>query len=135
MSALGTRTLVITVDGDDYTAEVSKAVIVSRALSEDEKVLCGPTRGYDLEFTAVQDMATGSLWDLVWTRVEEQLPCLLKPYGNAVATDSKRHYQFVATVKEPDGALIGGDANRSPNARQVIDCSWPLQARPVEVTS
>lgn len=135
MAALGTRLLTITVDGDDYTAEVSKAVIVSKPLAESDPrwVMCGPRRGYDLEFTAVQDMAPGSLWRVVWSRADELVPCVLKPYGNAVPTETLPHYDFTVTVHEPEGALLGGEANRSINARQVIECVWPLEAKPVEV--
>lgn len=135
MSALGARQLVITVDGADYTAEVSKATIVAKKATPDDwrYSLCGPSIFYDLEFTAVQDLAPGSLWRVLWSRVDELVPCLLKPYGNDVATEAQPHYELLAWIEEPEGAVLGGEASVSRSARQTIECVWPLEAKPLEV--
>lgn len=139
MTALGTRTLVITIGDQDYTAQVSKAVITSGESDSDfitfADAAAGGARDYALAFTAVQDMETGSLWDKVWTAAGDTVACLLKPYGNAAASVAQPHYSFNATVKEPDGDFIGGEANASTTARMTIECTWPLDAKPTRVTA
>src|SRR4051794_37075199 len=137
MAALGTRTLVITIGATDYTAQVSKAVVTSADSDRDfitfADAAAGGARDYNLEFTAVQDMATGTLWDKVWTAAGTSVACILKPYGNAAASVSQPHYSFNATVKEPDGDFIGGEADSSTTARMTIECEWPLDAKPTKV--
>ena len=137
MSGLGTRLLQLTVGGTDYTAEISKAVITSGESDADfttfADAAAGGARSYNLDFTAVQDMAAASLWDKVWTAAGTSVACILKPYGNAVASAGQPHYSFNAVVTEPDGDLIGGEADKSTTARMTIECSWPLDAKPTKV--
>jgi hypothetical protein len=139
MAGLGTRSLLISIGGTDYTAQVSKCVISSDDSDRDfitfADAAAGGARDYTLEFTAVQDMATGTLWDKVWTVAGTSVACILKPYGNATASPTQPWYNFNATVKEPNGDFIGGEADSSVTARQVIECEWPLDAKPTKVTS
>lgn len=139
MSALGTRTLVITIGGTDYSMQVSKAVITAADSDSDfttfADAAAGGSRAYKLEGTAVQDMATGTLWDKIWTAAGTTVACLIKPYGNAAASVGQPHYSFNATVKEPDGDFIGGEADGSTTARMTVDFSWPLDAKPTKVTT
>ena len=138
MSALGTRLLVISIGGTDYTAEVSKAVITSGEAGSDfvtfADAAAGGAREYRLEFTAAQDLATGTLWDRVWSASGSEVACLLKPYGNAAASATQPHYTFNATITEPDGDFLGTEADASTTARATFECSWVLDAKPVKVT-
>lgn len=138
MAGLGTRLLKISVGGTDYTAQVSKAVITSGESDSDfvtfADAAAGGGRLYNLEFTAVQDMAASTLWDKVWTAAGTTVACILMPYGNSAASVSQPHYSFNAVVKEPDGDFIGGEADASTTARMVIECVWPLEAKPTKVT-
>lgn len=138
MAGIGTRLLKLTIGGTDYTAEVSKAVIVSGASDSDfvtfADAASGGAREYRLEFTAVQDAGTASLWNQVWTATGTSLAGILKPYGNAAASVTQPHYSFNAVVTEPDGDFIGGEADASVTARMVIECSWVLDAKPTKVT-
>jgi hypothetical protein len=138
MAALGTRTLVLTIGGTDYTAQVSRAVITSGEADSDfvtfADAALGGKREYRLEFTAVQDMATTTLWDKVWSSAGTSVAFLLKPYGNAAASTTQPHYSGNATITEPDGDFIGGEADASVTARQTIECSWVLDAKPTKVT-
>jgi hypothetical protein len=137
MAGIGTRLLKISIGGTDYTAEVSKAVIVSAESDSDfvtfADAAAGGARAYTLDFTAVQDAATTSLWSQVWTAAGTTVACIMKPYGNAAASATQPHYGFNAVVTEPDGDLIGGEADKSVTARQVIECSWPLDAKPTKI--
>lgn len=138
MAGIGTRLLKLTIGGTDYTAEVSKAVIVSGASNSDfvtfADAAAGGAREYRLEFTAVQDAATTTLWNQVWTASGTTVAGLLKPYGNAAASVTQPHYSFNAVVTEPDGDFIGGEADASVTARMVVECSWVLDAKPTKVT-
>jgi hypothetical protein len=137
MAGIGTRLLVISIGATDYTAQVSKAVIVSGESDSDfvtfADAAAGGARAYKLEFQAVQDAVVGTLWDKVWTVAGTTLACLLKPYGNSVASAAQPHYSFNAVVSEPDGDFIGGEADSSTTARFVIECSWALEAKPTKV--
>ena len=139
MAALGTRALVITVGGTDYTAQCSKAVIASGPAPSDfttfAAAAAGGAREYRLNFTAAQDMAASTLWDKVWTAAGTSVACILKPYGNATASATQPHYSFNATVAEPDGDFIGGEANPSTTARMTYECSWVLDAKPTKVVA
>lgn len=138
MAALGTRTLVLTIGGTDYTAQVSKAVIVSGERDSDfvtfTDAAAGGAREYRLEFTAVQDLTTTTLWDKVFSSAGTSVAYLLKPYGNAAASAGQPHFSGNATITEPDGDFIGGEADASTTARMTFECSWVLDAKPTRVT-
>jgi hypothetical protein len=139
MAAIGTRTLVLTVAGTDYTAQVSKAVVGSAAAESDfvtfADAAAGGARDYTFNFVAVQDAVTTTLWDKVFTAAGTSVACILKPYGNATASPTQPHFTFNATVTEPDGDFIGGEADSSTTAKMTFECSWPLAAKPLKVTA
>lgn len=139
MAALGTRLLKLEIDGTDVTAQVSSARFVSGESDADfvtfADAASGGAREYRLEFTAVQDAATGTLWDEVWTNAGDTVPGTLMPYGNATPSATEPHYDFSAVISEPDGDLLGGDADASSTARFTIECSWVLTAKPTKVTA
>lgn len=138
MAALGTRLLTLSIGGTDYSAQVSKTVITSNPADSDfttfAQAAAGGGREYRLEFTAVQDLATTTLWDKVWTVPGTTVAGLLKPYGNSAASVSQPHYTFNATITEPDGDFIGGEADASTTSRMTFECSWVLDAKPTKVT-
>ncbi len=139
MAALGTRALVLTIAGTDYTAQVSKAVITSNEADSDfvtfADAAIGGLREYALEFTGVQDLNSASLWDKIWTASGTSVAYLLKPYGNATASATQPHYSGNLTITEPDGDFIGGEADASTTARMTFECKWVLSAKPTKVVS
>lgn len=139
MAALGTRSLTVSVGGTDYTTQVSKAVITSGEADSDfttfADAAAGGAREYRLEFTAVQDMATLTLWDKVWSSAGTSVAVLVKPYGNVTASATQPHYSANAVITEPDGDFIGGEADASSSARMTFDCSWVLTAKPTKVVA
>lgn len=138
MAALGTRALVLSIGGTDYTAQISKGVIGSAESDSDfvtfADAAAGGARDYTLDFIAVQDAASGTLWDKVWTVTGTTIAFILKPYGNATASVAQPHFAGNATITEPDGDLIGGEADSSTTARMTFECSWPCTAKPTRVT-
>lgn len=139
MAALGTRLLKISIGASDYTAQVSKAVVTAGESKADfvtfADAAAGGSREYQLEFKAVQDATTGTLWDKVFTAAGTSVACILMPYGNAVASATQPHFTFDAIVTEPDGDFIGGEADSSTSARFVFECAWVLAAKPVKKVS
>lgn len=139
MAALGTRLLKIEIDGTEYTAQVSVAKITSAESDADfttfADAAAGGARDYFLEFTAVQDAASGTLWSEVFTSAGDEVPCVLMPYGNATPTVGEPHFEFDAVITEPDGDFIGGEANKSTSARFTFEGKWPLAAKPTKVTA
>lgn len=133
---LGTRTLTIKVGGTDFTAQVSKAEITSNAADSDfvtfADAAAGGRREYRLEFTAAQDLQTGSLWDQVFSSAGTTVAFDLGPYGG-VASATNPHFTGNAVITEPDGSFIGGEANASTSARQTFDCVWVCTAKPTRV--
>ena len=139
MAGIGTRLLKIVVAGTEYSAQVSNTEVTTAESDSDfvtfADAAAGGARQYGFKFTAVQDLTTGTLWDKVWSVPGTTVACTLKPYGNATASPTQPWYTFNAVVTEPDGTFIGGDADKSVTAQQVIDCEWPLDGKPVKVTS
>lgn len=137
MSGLGTRLLKLTIDGDEVTAEVSKAVITSNDAGSDfttfEDAANGGKREYRLEFTAVQDPVTASsVWRKVWESAGDSVDFTLDPVGGGVAGAGNPLYSGTVTIKEPDGDFLGGQANSSTTARMTFDCAWVCDEKPTE---
>lgn len=118
--------------------QVSKAVITSQEADSDfvtfANAAAGGAREYRLEFTAVQDMATLTLWDKVFTSSGTTIAYLLKPYGNSAASVGQPHYSGNVVITEPDGDFIGGEADASTTARMTFECAWVCDAKPTKVT-
>lgn len=138
MAALGTRTLVVTIAGTDFTAQVSKCVITAGDADSDfitfADAAAGGAREYRLEFEAVQDLvATTSLWDKVFSAAGTTVAFLVKPYGNATASATQPHFSGNCIITEPDGDFIGGEADASASARMTFECSWVLTGKPTRV--
>jgi hypothetical protein len=139
MTALGTRLLKIKIGSTEYTAQVSKAVIVSGAADQDfvtfADAAAGGKREYRLNFTAVQDTDTGTLWDKVFTSAGTSAALVLNPYGVATATATAPFFTGNVTITEPDGDFVGGEADSSTSARFTFECSWVFDAKPTKVTT
>lgn len=136
---LGTRLLKLEIGTDEVTAQVSRAVVTSAESSSDftsfADAAAGGAREYKLEFTAVQDTTTGTIWDQIWTSAGSEVACTYMPYGNVAPSLTEPHFTFTAVVTEPDGDFLGGEANASTTARFTFDGVWPLNAKPVKVTA
>lgn len=139
MAGLGTRLLKLTIDGDEVTAEVSKAVITSNDAGSDfttfADAAAGGAREYRLEFTGVQDPVTGSLWDKVWTAAGDSVDFVLDPVGGGVSSPANPTFEGTVTITEPDGDLIGGAADSSTSARFTFDCAWVCDEKPEKVVA
>lgn len=138
MTALGTRLLTLTIGAQDYTAEVSNCRITSGEAESDfvsfTDAAAGGGRQYKLAFTAVQDPAASSIWDLVWTQAGSTVAAVIKPNGGTTASATQPHFTGNVVITEPNGDLLGGQANASPSAKFTFEVEWSYTAKPTRVT-
>jgi len=139
MAHLGTRSLKVKVGATEQTSSVSKCAVTSAKADSDftsyADAAAGGALDWFLEFTAAQDMATGSLWRYLWDNPGTTVAIKVNPYGNATATATEPHYSGNVTVKVPEGVVIGGDANASTTAKQTFEAKWQWTAKPTELVT
>lgn len=137
MTALGTRSLKLSVGATDYTAQISNCEITAEDADSDfvtfADAASGGAKVWKLKGTIVQDLETTSLWNYVWASPGSSVAALIKPHGNATASTTQPHYSGNVTVQVPDGTVIGGDADASTTSRFTVDIEWPFDARPTKV--
>ena len=136
------RKLVLFVDSVEYTDSVSTAKFTSAESDSDfmsfAEAMAGGARDYVLALTLKQNTSAASLWDLMWTSAGDDVPVSLWPNGMPVGGDptvTQPEFTATCTIKDPDGDLLGGDAEPSPKARQVTEVEWLCLAKPVRVTA
>lgn len=139
MSVIGTRLLKVKIGDTEHTAEVSKCEITAGKADSDftsfEDAANGGAREYALNLTARQDTGSASLWRYLWDNPGDSVAVKVNPGGNATATVEDPHFSGNVTITEPDGTLLGGEANSSTSARMTFEVSWVFEARPVEITT
>lgn len=139
MTALGTRDLVVSVGGTDYTSQVSDCRIAGAKAESGTQTFteakAGGARKYTIKFKLTQDLATGTLWDKIWSAAGTTVAVLVKPYGNTVASPSQPHYSGNVVISEPDGDLIGGEADSDTQSRWWVEVEWDWTAKPTKVTA
>jgi len=143
MPDVGTRHAVLLVDGVEYTDSISKGVITSAETDSDfvsfADAAAGGKRDYALALTLKQNTTAASLWDVIWTQAGEDLDVELWPNGRPATpfTPSATQPKFsgTVTITDPDGDLLGGEANPSTSARQITEVSWLFLAKPTKAIS
>jgi hypothetical protein len=137
MAAIGTRNLTLSIDGDDVTAEVSSATITSADSKADfvsfADAAAGGSREYALKLKFIQDATNTSLWNQIWAHAGETVAVIVRPYGNIAASATQPFFEGTVTITEPDGDMLGGDADASTSARFVVEVSWIFTAKPLRV--
>ena len=137
MAITGTRKLKIEVDGTEYTTAVSNCRVTSAEADSDfttfADAAAGGARQYQLVGTAGQDYAADSFWDVMYSQAGTDLAVTIMPEGNASPSASQPHFTTTATIQEPDGDLLGGEANKSLTAKFTFDFAFDC-TRPVRDT-
>jgi hypothetical protein len=133
MARIGTRSLLLAIDGTDRTDEVSTALITSTTKSTTRALADGQVgemqiREYRLEVTTPQDPA--GLWGFVWANAGTLQDFYLAPEGNATATASQPHWSGVLSLTEPEGNFLGGAADASRRRILTASMSWLILGRP-----
>jgi len=132
---LTTRAQSFTIDGTDFANQAASATIKGSPGKDRMLGEVAPENEYAIEITAGQDLTVQSLWYLMFTRVNEQVSVVLKPYGNDDEPSETQPWVSVnAWVAEPDGDLIGGAADTSTTTKRMFSVSWACD-RPVLITT
>jgi hypothetical protein len=139
MAFIGTRKLTLQIDALEVAPDVSAVTIESGDTDSDfvsfASAAAGGGRDYVMHLTLAQDAAAGTLWSKVWDEAGETIPYVLRPYGNAVATALQPHFTGSVIIHEPDGELLGGEADASVSAVMTIEVEWPCEAKPLRITA
>ncbi len=144
MAVFGTRALVLEIATAatpttfvDFTSSVSNVRITSAESDSDfvsfADAAAGGARDYALAMTLVQDNATTSLWYKTFNETGTDCPVRVWPAGKpsgGTPSATQPRFAFTATVREPDGDWIGGEADASTTARFLTEVEWPLLAKP-----
>ena len=132
---LGTRSLKLSLGGDDVTMEISNTRIVGGAADSDfvsfEDAANGGARAYRLQGTAKQRTDVDSSSDLIWTAAGTTIAAVVRPNGGTVASATTPTYSGNVVITEPDGDLVGGEANPSPTSKFTLDFDFAFTAKPV----
>lgn len=144
MAAIGTRKLVFRAGSTpvDYSAAVSKVVVLAGESEADftsfADAATGGAREYKLSLTLVQDTAAASLWYLIWSAPGTDVPVEVWPYGrpgSGTPTTAQPKLSGTVTITEPDGELLGGEADKSTTAVMLTEVEWTFLAKPTLATA
>jgi hypothetical protein len=143
MPDVGTRLAVLLVDDVEYTDSISTATIRSAETDSDfvsfEDAAAGGRRDYTLAIVMKQNTTAASLWDVVWAQAGADLDVELWPNGRPgtpfTPTPTQPRFSGTVTITDPDGDLLGGEANPSTSARQTTEVEWMFTAKPTKATS
>lgn len=127
MAILLTRASHFAVDGVDYACQTAATSISSELLVRAwQNGRVRESYAYALEIVAGQDLAEGSLWDLMVEHTGQEVYVVLKPYGNADRpTEREPWIQTTATVSLPDGTtLLGGAPALAMTERRTFTTVW-----------
>lgn len=137
MAEYGTRSLVLRVNGTDYSAAVNKVRIKSAETDSDfvsfADAAAGGARKYTLALSCKQDDAATALWFFAWSTPGQTVPYEVWPNGrpgSGTATAAQPKFSGNVVVREPDGDFIGGDADPSATKYFVADLEWDCTAKP-----
>lgn len=136
---VGTRKLVLKVESTDMSDAVKFAAVTSKkadgGFGSFAEARAGGPRQYFLKLTLKQDTDTGSLHDFIWAHFGEEVDIEVWPHGGTTSGASTPKYTGTCIVGEPDGELLGGEANESTAARFQTEVEWQFTAKPTKVTS
>lgn len=144
MTAFGTRALVFRLGSTptDYSAAVSDVRIKSAESDSDfvtfADAAAGGARKYTLVLTMAQDNATTSLWYQIWSAAGTDVAYEVWPNGrpgSGTASATQPKFSGTVTISEPDGDLLGGEADKSNTKKFTTEVEWECLAKPVLAVS
>lgn len=142
MAEYGTRSMVLRIGGTDYSSAVNKARVKAAASDSDfisfEDARNGGARKYTLNMNAKQDDAASALWFYAWSQAGATVAYELWPNGrpgSGTPSPAQPRFSGSVVVMEPDGDLIGGDADPSVTKVFQTELEWHCTGKPVRAIS
>ena len=137
---LGTRSLKFKVGATEFNMDASSVTIESAEADSDfvsfAQAAAGGAREYTLNFTATQDPAdSASLWNQVWASAGSTVGVSINPYGGGTFSAANPGFTGNVVITEPDGVLLGGEADSSVTSKFTFDGSWKFTAKPTKVVT
>jgi hypothetical protein len=137
---LGTRSLKLKIGATEFNMDVSNCRITSAESDSDfvsfAQAQAGGARDYILAFTATQDPADPtSIWNMVFDDAGTTAAVMINPYGGGTLTATNPGFSGNVVITEPDGDLLGGEADASTTAKFTIELEWKFTAKPTRVTT
>lgn len=135
MPVVNSRAAIIKIDSTDFSSSVSSVKITADESDADfvsyEDARAGGARMYKLEMTLKQNTDAAALWYYNWSRAGSTVSYELWPNGGgASATTTTPKFAGTVVVREPDGDLLGGEADPSTTQLQRIEIVWDCTAKP-----
>ncbi|WP_112277146.1 hypothetical protein [Lentzea terrae] len=130
MAAIKKNILRLTIEDEERKFEVSKAVFTNKKSESDflsfGDAEAGGGRDWALDLTFVQDPGDpDSLWNLMYDHAGEETEVAANFYGADTPTATEPSFTATCRIALPDGDALGGEADASDSARQVVSVSWP----------
>jgi len=136
-TVIGTRKTILKVGGTDFSDSVSTVAITTGEKDSDfmsfAEALAGGAREYHLKLKIRQDTAAAALWYYIWASLGSDVAVEFWPNGGTVPSATTPKVSGTVTVMEPNGELLGGEANKSSTAVQVTEVEWVYTAKPTLV--
>lgn len=138
---IGSRALVFRLDSTDFTGAVKDVRIKSSETDSDfvsfADAAAGGARDYTLAITLKQDTDSTSLWYYIWNEAGATNTYEVWPngYNGGTATTTYPKFSGSVIIQDPDGDLIGGEANASATMRFVSEVEWKCTAKPTLTVS
>lgn len=123
----------------EFTGEVSNVRLVAGEKDSDFmsflEANSGGARDYKLALTVRQDTAAASLWYYIWSQVGADVAYQFWPNGQnstspTTPTATYPKFHGTITISEPDGDLLGVEANKSTTAVGLVEVEWQCTAKP-----
>lgn len=107
--------LKLTIDGDDYWADLSSVVMQSEEAATDVTTFAsaadGGSRDWFFTVSGIQSTDSTSFWMAMWDNPGDEVSFIYAPHGNASASSTQPH--FTGTVRLParGSFVLGGEAS------------------------
>ena len=130
MSRISGALMSLTIDGDDYSDQVSTCEITEEAADSEflsmDDAANGGSRLAKLHLVFAQDLSADTLLRQVIENSGDEVPFVFAPYRNETPSTSQPHVIGTAVISRPDGVVIGGETAISRNGAKTVDVSWEI---------
>ena len=134
---LGRQDAIITIDGVDYSTQLTNVEIRSAAKDSGQVTFggaSGSSRQYSVAMTFIQTTGTDTLLDMLWAHSGDKVDISFRPAGGSTtAAADNPIYTAELTVSDPDGVLVGGSASVADDFTTSVE--WLCTDKPVRATS